>query len=62
MQHFFQPRKNQSSNAELKIRTTDISHYRRLSDSFCYMQTVFRLNWLTAHASYEVTAAVEGDK
>jgi hypothetical protein len=28
--------------------------------TFCFIQTVFLLNWLTAQPSYEVKAAVEG--
>jgi hypothetical protein len=40
------------------------THYTvdRVSGSLCYVQTVFRFNWLTAHPSFEVTAAVEGGK
>jgi hypothetical protein len=40
--------------------TTDISQYRLLFGSLCYIQTVFRLNFLTAQLSYEGRAAVEG--
>jgi hypothetical protein len=30
--------------------------------SFCYIQTVFLLNWLTAQPPYEVKTVVDGDK